>query len=86
MNQCLRGSFEAAAGRGGQSAILERQEDGLVDIALAANRWRVGQLFGRRCDGVSHQGAPGALGFGGRRGGKRPHDAGRCHKRAEILQ
>ena len=69
-----------------QLAVLERRHHGLVHIALAADRRRVGKFFRHRRHGVLHLPPPAALARCGLDMRERFERSRRRAQRAEILQ
>src|SRR6185312_10314464 len=69
-----------------EDAVLERRDDGVVHITLAADRRRVRQLVRGGTDGFQYLLAAAAGGGGGRNPRQRFQHHGGGHQGAEILQ
>src|ERR1700684_2050076 len=69
-----------------EDAVLESGDDGVVHVALAADRPRGGELVGGGANGVEHLALAAALARRRRNPRQRFQHHGGCHQGAEILQ
>ena len=65
---------------------FERRDDGVVHVALAADRGRIGKLIGGRANGVQHLALATAFAWRRRYQRQRFEHHGRRHQGAKILQ
>mgnify|MGYP007123233207 CR=1 FL=1 len=69
-----------------EDAVLEGGDDGVVHVALAADRRRIGELVGRLADGLQHLLLAAALARRGRDPRQRFQHDGRGHQGAKVLE